>query len=141
MCFGDPQKRGSRLVFRNFNINQKFQKKIEKHGPGRVRSFLGPSAKSSNSLPSRGVCFSIKLKNNRKIAITTGLRIRAAKPGTLKDATTTGLHFFAARKCRPGPSSPPSLPDPTPPHVKDYPGLGDPNTLKREGLRNLLPGE
>ena len=31
-----------------------------------------------------------------------------------------------------GSRTPPSLPDPTCPHVKDYPGLGNPNTLKQK---------
>ena len=39
------------------------------------------------------------------------------------------IHFLAAHLPRPVPTLP-SLPDPTSPHVKDYPGLGDPNTLK-----------
>ena len=39
------------------------------------------------------------------------------------------IYFLAAHLPTPVPTRP-SLPDPTSPHVKDYPGLGDPNTLK-----------
>ena len=39
------------------------------------------------------------------------------------------IHVLAAHLPTPVPTRP-SLPNPTPPHVKDYPGLGDPNTLK-----------
>ena len=38
-------------------------------------------------------------------------------------------HILAAQMPTTVPTRP-SLPDPTTPHVKDYPGLGDPNTLK-----------
>ena len=44
--------------------------------------------------------------------------------------TPLGHVFLWALKFRPGPLTPPSLPDPTPLAAKDCPGLGDPNTFK-----------
>ena len=59
----------------------------------------------------------------------TGMAPERAKSHRTLEAFEKIIHVLAAKVPRPL-RTPPSLPDPTPLAAKDYPGLGDPNTLK-----------